>query len=302
MRFSKICFYTIVAIYLLIFVGGVVRSSGAGMGCPDWPKCFGLWVPPTSIDELPANYQEVFGAKLKGEVLFNPIKTWIEYLNRLLGVIIGFFVLITLISSFWYKTTRLTKTLALLGFVLTLLQGWLGSKVVSSELSHSMINVHLFLALIILLVYIAIYRLQVDQGHIQYPIFLLLFAIALTVMQMFFGTEVRVAIDSLSKELAGSQRESWLDTIGMKFYIHRSFSLFVLFINLLLYRVAKSNDNGSNLSLYLLLILVAEIFTGVILYYAGFPAFAQPIHLLLATILLGLQFYMLFLNSLKSAQ
>ena len=58
--------------YLLIFIGGLVRVSGAGMGCPDWPKCFDRWIPPTNIDQLP---EHIDPSK------FNIVLAWIEYSN-----------------------------------------------------------------------------------------------------------------------------------------------------------------------------------------------------------------------------
>ena len=97
--FQKLALLTVSVVYVLILIGGIVRSTGSGMGCPDWPKCFGSWVPPTDKSQLPANYQEIFGAKLKGEVEFNVYKTWTEYLNRLFGAFTGLLIFGTLLAA-----------------------------------------------------------------------------------------------------------------------------------------------------------------------------------------------------------
>jgi cytochrome c oxidase assembly protein subunit 15 len=151
--FYRLVVSTLVAVYILILVGGIVRSTGSGMGCPDWPKCFGAWVPPTSVKELPDNYKEVyasyrekknhrfakylvaFGMSDTAEQLlqdktvlheadFNPTKTLIEYINRLVGVVIGFLIFVVFIFSLKYwKTDSKITLIAFITFVLVGFQG-----------------------------------------------------------------------------------------------------------------------------------------------------------------------------------
>ena len=84
--FQRLALWTTATTYFLILVGGLVRASGAGLGCPDWPRCFGSWIPPASAADLPPQFDPA---------LFNPTLMWTEYLNRLLGVTVGFLILAT---------------------------------------------------------------------------------------------------------------------------------------------------------------------------------------------------------------
>src|SRR5688500_13566798 len=131
LKFSKLI---LINIFLVILSGRVVRTTQSGMSCPDWPKCFGRWIPPTSEDQLPANYKELYAFKYI-DTSFNPYHTWIEYLNRLLGALLGLLLMVQFFWSFIYrKTNRTIIWLCLALLLLTGFQGWLGSKVVEANL------------------------------------------------------------------------------------------------------------------------------------------------------------------------
>jgi len=308
--FRKLGFWTIGAIYFLILVGGIVRATGSGMGCPDWPKCFGTWVPPTDISQLPSNYKEIYGEKLKGEVEFNVTKTWIEYVNRLVGVAIGFLVFGSFVSSFisFRKKDKTIVFLSLLATILVAFEGWLGSKVVSSELHPVMITLHMILSLIIVLIllyavarsynYVIKVEELVDKSSLS---FLVSAAIFLTIGQVLLGTQVREVVDKVANAMGDVLRNEWTANLGGKFQMHAYFSILIVFINFLIfYKIKKSVVEKGLLSKFadaLLITIGIELLSGLSLAYLGFPRLMQPIHLTLGTLAIGIQFVIfLFIN------
>lgn len=304
-RFRKLGTLTIFAVYFVILVGGIVRASGAGMGCPDWPTCFGQWVPPTEESQLPSNYHEIYAARGYENTTFNPVKTWTEYTNRLVGVTIGFLIFLTAWSSRIYlKTDKATFYLAISAFFLVGFQGWLGSAVVASNLKPFMITLHMLLALFIvaLLIY-AISRsqktlLSVLATDWVNPRFILVLkiAMAMTLLQIAMGTQVRESVDYIAHQHSYIDRQYWRDSFPIIFYVHRSFSSVILFTNLWLAWTIRKNAEHNSLLLkvaYTLTgLIVTAILAGVSLDRMGFPAAAQPIHLLMANLIFGAQFFL----------
>jgi len=303
LHFRRIGVITIFAVYCVIFMGGIVRASGAGMGCPDWPTCFGQWIPPTEESQLPANYHEIYAERGYENTQFNPVKTWTEYANRLVGVTIGFLIFLTAWSSRIYlKTDKTIFYLSLGSFFLVGFQGWLGSSVVASNLKPVMITLHMLLALVI--VALLIYTIARSQREFLSQIdtrllpgkfkTVLVVAMIMTLLQVAMGTQVREAVDFIARE--NIDRQYWRDDFPIIFYIHRSFSSIILFTNLwLVWKLYQSVDRQSLLfrtGLALTALVVVAILAGVSLDRLGVPAIVQPIHLLMANLIFGAQFFL----------
>ena len=302
-RFRRLGTLTIFAVYFVILVGGIVRASGSGMGCPDWPTCFGQLIPPTSEAELPENYHEIYSVGY-ANTDFNVVKTWTEYLNRLTGVTIGFLIFLTLWASRVYlKTDKAVFYLSLSVFLLVGFQGWLGSVVVKTHLHPLMITAHMLLALFIvaLLIY-AIARSQNDSLRqidiSQLPSrfkTVLTVAMGFTLIQVAMGTQVREAVDLIAVHHNYIDREYWRDSFPLIFYVHRSFSAIILFTNLWLawkiYQSVSKNNLLLRLAYSLVGLIITAILAGVSLDRLGMPPVAQPIHLLMANLIFGIQFF-----------
>jgi cytochrome c oxidase assembly protein subunit 15 len=335
-RFIRLNLLTIVVTLLLILAGGIVRSTGSGMGCPDWPKCFDQYIPPTEVSQLPTNYKEKYVAERiaknerfaktldkMGKVAladsirhdqsilvpesFNVAKTWTEYLNRLMGAITGLLLVLLVAFSFVYKkTAKRIIVLSVINLVVVGFQAWLGSIVVSTNLMAWIVTVHMLLALVILAILIYTYNYAIAQeqkpavvmAQIGWLKLLVLAAIVVSVIQIVLGTEVREAVDAISKRLAFTGRESWLEEIGKVFSYHRDMAILVLVLNLWIYREVKDKFSGKQALLIgnsLVIVLLIQIGTGLILSNFALPPYAQALHILFSTVLFSLQYYLFLL-------
>jgi cytochrome c oxidase assembly protein subunit 15 len=336
-RFIWLNLITIIFTLLLILAGGIVRSSGSGMGCPDWPKCFDQYVPPTDISQLPADYKEKYVAErvqknerfaktldkmgksdladsIRKDVTilvpesFNPAKTWTEYLNRLMGAITGFFLLGLAAYSFIYrKTAKRIIFLSFANLILVGFQAWLGSIVVSTNLLAWTVTVHMLLALVILAILVYTYNFAI-QLHKQDVVIIastgwlrLLIggAVTITVLQIFWGTEVREAIDFISKSMGYKDRVGWVQEVGQVFHYHRDMAVVVAIVNVFIYKFVTDKFGGKETELVvgnsIVIVLLLQIATGIILANFALPPYAQALHILFSCVLFTLQYYLYLL-------
>lgn len=335
--YQKTAITTVAATLFLILVGGLVRSTGAGMGCPDWPKCFGQWIPPTNESELPEGYQSLFveqrieknekiagylnslgfeelantiknDPKVKTPEEFNAIKTWTEYLNRLVGAIIGLLVFATFITSLKYwKTDRSIPVVSAIAVFLTGFQGWLGSIVVSTNLLPGTISIHMVFALVIVnvLLYGAFkatsdfVKVDLDSGIRKKLYWITIGLLFLTTIQMVMGTQVREAVDAIKLVV---DRSDWIANLGNIFLIHRSFSWLIAIAGGYLFSIIHKNEIKGiiyKLGLANLVLIFAQIGAGVALEIFEMPPAFQVIHLVGVALMICAQFLLVLILRLR---
>lgn len=294
-----------------------MRATGSGMGCPDWPTCFGSWIPPTEVSQLPPDYKEQYAAyrdkknqrfasfldnlgmsdtadqlrhdkSILAEADFNVTKTWVEYLNRLVGVIIGLLIIALFAVSWPLRNDQRPLYIGAFALlVLVLIQGWFGSIVVSTNLTAWTVTVHMFLAIVMVVLLV---WMQVRSGMPSAALSAslrpwLLVGLLATMVQIFLGTNLRAAVDRLSA--AAVARTQWVGNAGVDFLIHRSFSWVLVIIQISIY--LKLRKTGAERSSYLvsILLILSSLLTGTAMAWFGVPALMQPMHLLVAIIAVG---------------
>ena len=327
-RFRKTAKSALVLIYLVIIAGAVVRMTGSGMGCPDWPKCFGYYIPPTDIAELQFkpnhDYKKGIVIIVNEELqvatedftsentlnlnnwdaytehdyaIFNPLHTWVEYINRLIGALSGLPILIFTIMSIWlWKDKKRYLLLSIFTVLGMAFQAWLGKTVVDSNLAPYKITIHMVMALVI--VAVILYLIYASKTTYKSQKFdsefrnIMIVATVLTLIQIVLGTQVRQFVD-VQNTLNGYHNWDIQEFAPMNFYVHRSLSILVLLLNGWLFMRNRKLQLGFNKFKLVITCIGLEIVTGIAMFYFDFPFSSQPLHIVIAAILIGIQFYII---------
>ena len=120
---------------------------------------------------------------------------------------------------------------------------------------------------------------------------LIAFSMFLMLIQILIGLKVREFID-IKIDLYGFENKNlWLSNPELNFFIHRSFSIFILISNFLLFYLAKKLNTNTKWITIILVLIFSEIIAGASMYYFSFPLLSQPFHLLIAILIFGAQFF-----------
>lgn len=283
--FIRYTYFVLIFTFLVILAGGIVRTTQSGMGCPDWPTCFGKWIPPLSEKDLPPDFEKYL-SKQDIDHTFNVYHTWIEAINRYVGALLGVFIFIHLIWSYrkFFKTNRKIFWWSLGMLLLTGFQGWLGKTVVDSNLAVVKITVHMLVAILIAAIPVVIIHLLNNKEKIKDGFLKLFvtFSLVAIVIQIILGTDVREQIDEISKQLNYESRHTWIGGLNNFFLVHRLFAYVVVLICSAVAFRALRYSALRYLSFGILFLVLSSFALGIILAEMNMPAFAQPLHMLIA--------------------
>ena len=310
--FQKTALAALLATVLLIFVGAIVRVSGSGLGCPDWPRCWGALWPPSSIEEVDFDKidfekfrrkdGDITIEKLKAE--FNPVHVWVEYINRLTSFPVGLFSLGTLLLGFGFRKRRPAVFLgSVLAFLLVITNAALGAMVVRSGLKPGIITLHMALAMFLLCVLVFVIhraaevrpRVSLPGGRSIWWIVLILFT--LSVAEGVMGSQVRELTDRLALENKDIPRAQWHETLEKStvYLVHRSFSWVIVIAALFFFWCSRGISGliAVHCRRAVFSIVLAQMGLGILMSHVSVNPVVQVLHIGLSAVLVIALFWML---------
>lgn len=315
-RFQWLATGALVSVLVLMFVGAIVRVTGAGMGCPDWPRCWGRLIPPTSIEQVDFEHLPIAKFQRKAERLgrdpatiseaslraeFNPRHIWTEFVNRLFSLPVGFFSLATFIAAFWQRPQRpRVFWVAFISLWVVLINAWMGARVVYSGLHPGQLTLHLALAMSLLglLGYaawagtVAPWRVTVSSPQAGRRLRWLVGILGLVVVaEGVLGSQIREITDVWSKFNADTPRETWTGALEQSslYLLHRSLSWAVLALALAAWWCSRNDRVGGlgKVEWSVLGIVFAQMILGVVMSWIHVFSWVQVLHVGFAAVLLA---------------
>ncbi|MBZ0307290.1 MAG: COX15/CtaA family protein [Anaerolineae bacterium] len=295
--FQKWALLTTVATYMLITIGGLVRASGAGLGCPDWPTCFGKPYPPLTHEEF---LQREIPADFNVDE-FHVTLAWIEWLNRLSGSVIGLLIIGTL--AYALKDHRKNKFIlypTIAAFITVLVNGWLGSVVVESKLEPVVISAHLLLALVqvSLLLYATVAAFYPEGSQQDLPPQRQLLArgalvvLFLLLIQVGLGADLRGQLENIEGDNPQMERGDWIHEANWIDPVHRSFSwtilLGVAWMGFYAHKRVPFHPYLRYATQLAGLLVLVQVTAGIGLAYVNLPPPLQAVHVVTASLMVGI--------------
>jgi cytochrome c oxidase assembly protein subunit 15 len=321
-RFQKLAIGALVSVLVLMFVGAIVRVSGAGMGCPDWPKCWGCLIPPTKVEDVDFSKLPIEKFRQKAERMgrdpaaiteeslrreFNPRHVWTEFGNRLTSLPVGFFSLATFIAAFWQREKRpWVFWMAFVSLAVVLINAWMGARVVYSGLKPGVLTAHLALAMSLLgtLAYCAWrgtdspWRVEMAAAPLARLRLVVWALLVVILVEGIIGAQVREMTDEMAKFHDNAPRETWVGELegSWKYLAHRSFSWGVLAVTVWAWQLTRRHRIGGPgpIEKVVLGIVLAQMVLGVVMAQIHIYSWVQVLHVGLAAILLTFVWLWLF--------
>ena len=285
-NFSIFLCLLVLAIILQIILGTLVRITGSGLSCPDWPLCYGLWFPSREkidlIEEVNFSY-------------FQILLEWIHRLNTALIIVPLTFILF--IKSIFQISLKYFKKLMFIIFSLVLIQSLIGGLTVIDKNSPWSVVLHLSLALIFLFLTIRIFIFSINFKVVFFDeisnknIFWLISSLIIVFITMVLGAVV-------SKSGASLACSNWplcnnnLLPSSLDFYmiIHTSHRLFAILsvLSISFFSIYQNPIKVSfikYLSRLPLILVVIQIFIGGFVIFSAVNFLTSMIHQFTAMVL-----------------
>tara|TARA_B100002052_G_scaffold158955_1_gene144826 strand:- start:2520 stop:3476 length:957 start_codon:yes stop_codon:yes gene_type:complete len=299
-NFYKSSIVTIILLYTLVLIGGFVRITESGDDCPDWPKCYGSWFPPISIEDIPQEFNpsqdKVYGS-------------WIEYFNRMIGVILGLSMLVTFYKSIYvFKYDKQIFYGSLTSLILVIIAGWFGGQIANNVeginiMSQHSVSIHLYIAILTLISIVYTTNrgfillnpdCEKNHSYTNESYFLFFSILIINLLLVFSGSFIRSYIDDDSiKKLSYLLRmEFYVKNTGLIKFTHPILGFAMLgLLGILWNHIINLSKSSKILVMFLkvlMILILMQIVIGEGLRFNFIHETFRLYHLWISTVILGI--------------